>query len=168
MKPDDKQAVLEDFRRGHTSLLVATVIVEVGVDVPEATIMVIENSERKGLSQLHQLRGRVGHGHSCGYCVLLHRSPLSEIAHKRLETLRTCHNGSDIAERDLDLRGPGELLGQRQTGTKVNMKIINLARHRRLLPQVRDIVDQLLAEDEPRRWASLSSRWLSEASEEVG
>ncbi len=168
MKPDEKQAVLEDFRRGHTSLLVATVIVEVGVDVPEATIMVIENSERKGLTQLHQLRGRVGRGHRRGYCVLLHRSPLSEIAHKRLETLRTCHNGSDIAERDLDLRGPGELLGQRQTGTKINMKITNLARHRQLLPQVRDIVERLLAEDEPQRWAALSSRWLSGASEEIG
>ena len=168
MKPDEKQSVLEDFRRGHISLLVATVIVEVGVDVPEATIMVIENSERKGLTQLHQLRGRVGRGHSRGYCVLLHRSPLSDIAHKRLETLRTCHNGSDIAERDLDLRGPGELLGQRQTGTKVNMKITNLARHRPLLPQVKDIVERLLAENEPQRWAALSSRWLSEASEEVG
>ena len=168
MKPDDKQAVLEDFRRGRLSLLVATVIVEVGVDVPEATIMVVENSERKGLTQLHQLRGRVGRGHRRGYCVLLHRSPLSEIAHKRLDTLRICHSGIDIAERDLDLRGPGELLGQRQTGTKINMKITNLARHRKLLPRVEDIVGRLLAENEPRRWAALNSRWLSDASEEVG
>ena len=164
MKPEEKQSVLEDFRQGRISLLVATVIVEVGVDVPEATIMVIENSERKGLTQLHQLRGRVGRGHGRGYCVLLHRPPLSEIAHKRLETLRTCHNGIEIAERDLDLRGGGELLGPRQTGINVNMKITNLSRHRKLLPQVSDIVERLLAENEPRRWAALSSRWLGKAS----
>ena len=116
MKPNDKQAVMQDFKQGKTSLLVATTVIEVGVDVPNASLMVIENAERLGLSQLHQLRGRVGRGTEKSFCVLLYQTPLSETGIERLNVLRDSSDGFVIAQKDLELRGAGELLGKRQTG----------------------------------------------------
>ncbi len=116
MKPADKQAVMADFKAGKTSLLVATTVIEVGVDVPNASLMVIENAERLGLSQLHQLRGRVGRGTEKSFCVLLYQTPLSETGIERLNVLRDSNDGFVIAQKDLELRGAGELLGKRQTG----------------------------------------------------
>lgn len=116
MKPADKQAVMADFKNGKTALLVATTVIEVGVDVPNASLMVIENAERLGLSQLHQLRGRVGRGTEKSFCVLLYQTPLSETGIERLNVLRDSNDGFVIAQKDLELRGAGELLGKRQTG----------------------------------------------------
>src|SRR5581483_5894979 len=115
-KPKEKERVMAEFKRGKVNLLVATTGIEVGVDVPNASLMIIENAERLGLSQLHQLRGRVGRGSISSSCVLLYQPPLSEIARERLAVLRSTNDGFEIARRDLEMRGPGELLGTRQTG----------------------------------------------------
>ncbi len=116
LKPLEKQRAMEDFASGKTSLLVATTVIEVGVDVPNASLMIIENAERLGLAQLHQLRGRVGRGSAASSCVLLYQTPLSMMARQRLDVLRETGDGFRIAEKDLELRGPGEVLGTRQTG----------------------------------------------------
>src|SRR5690606_33894319 len=116
MKAGDKQATMRAFKPGELDLPVATTVIEVGVDVPNASLMIIENAERLGLAQLHQLRGRVGRGSAASTCVLLYQSPLSQAARQRLETMRGTNDGFVIAEKDLELRGPGELLGTRQTG----------------------------------------------------
>jgi ATP-dependent DNA helicase RecG len=132
MKPADKDAALEDFRSGRTKLLVATTVIEVGVDVPEATIMVIERAEGFGLAQLHQLRGRVGRGDRPSYCLLLYRPPLGETARERLDTLRRTEDGFEIAEADFKLRGPGDMLGLKQAGA-TDYRVLDLARHADLL-----------------------------------
>ena len=132
LKPVEKDAALEDFRAGRTKLLVATTVIEVGVDVPEATIMVIERAEGFGLAQLHQLRGRVGRGDRPSYCLLLYRPPLGETAHERLDTLRRTEDGFEIAEADFKLRGPGDMLGLKQAGA-TDYRILDLARHASLL-----------------------------------
>ena len=124
-------------RRGKIQLLVATTVIEVGVDVPNASLMVIENAERMGLAQLHQLRGRVGRGAEASSCVLLYRAPLSEMARERLEAIRATNDGFEIARRDLELRGPGELLGTRQTGL-AQLRVADLMRDADLLPRVQD------------------------------
>jgi ATP-dependent DNA helicase RecG len=116
MKGDEKDTVMAQFMAGEISILVATTVIEVGVNVPEATVMIIEHSERFGLSQLHQLRGRVGRGDKAGTCLLLYEAPLGRIAKQRLETLRTTEDGFVIAEKDLELRGPGDILGTKQSG----------------------------------------------------
>ena len=116
MPPAKKDAAMLAFKAGRIQLLVATTVIEVGVDVPNATLMVIENAERMGLAQLHQLRGRVGRGSEASTCVLLYRAPLSQLARERLKVIRETNDGFEIARRDLELRGPGELLGTRQTG----------------------------------------------------
>src|SRR5690606_25432893 len=126
-------------------LLVATTVIEVGVDVPNASLMIIENAERLGLAQLHQLRGRVGRGSAVSSCVLLYQAPLSALARQRLETMRATSDGFEIAEQDLALRGPGELLGTRQTGL-AGFRVADLARDARMLPQVHLLGDRLLAE----------------------
>ncbi len=128
MKGEDKDAALDDFRTGRTKLLVATTVIEVGVDVPEATIMVIERAEGFGLAQLHQLRGRVGRGDRPSFCILLYRSPLTELARERLDTLRRTDDGFEIAEADFKLRGPGDLLGKRQSGL-IDYRLIDLNLH---------------------------------------
>ncbi len=133
LKPVEKDAALDDFRTGRTNVLVATTVVEVGVDVPEATIMVIERAEGFGLAQLHQLRGRVGRGDKPGYCLLLYRPPLGETARERLDTLRQTDDGFQIAEADYKLRGPGDVLGLRQSGAPV-FRILDLSRHADLFP----------------------------------
>ncbi|MGB3626125.1 MAG: ATP-dependent DNA helicase RecG [Henriciella sp.] len=127
LKGEEKDAALEAFRTGETSILVATTVIEVGVDVPDATIMVIERAEGFGLAQLHQLRGRVGRGTKKSYCILLYRPPLGELARERLETLRGTEDGFEIAEADFRLRGPGDLLGVRQSGA-VDYRIIDLSK----------------------------------------
>ena len=132
MKPTEKDSALEDFRSGRTKILVATTVIEVGVDVPEATIMVIERAEGFGLAQLHQLRGRVGGGDKPSFCVLLYRPPLGDMARERLETLRRTEDGFEIAEADFKLRGPGDMLGIRQAGA-TDYRIIDLSRHADLL-----------------------------------
>lgn len=132
LKPSEKDTALEDFRTGKTRVLVATTVIEVGVDVPEATIMVIERAEGFGLGQLHQLRGRVGRGSQPSFCILLYRPPLGETARERLDTLRRTEDGFAIAEADFRLRGAGDMLGVRQAGA-AEYRIIDLARHSRFL-----------------------------------
>ncbi len=161
MKPPEKQAVMQAFQHGATRLLVATTVIEVGVDVPAASLMVIENAERLGLAQLHQLRGRVGRGSAVSSCVLLYQAPLSAAARARLELLRNCQDGFRIAEMDLQLRGAGELLGTRQAGMPA-LRVADLARDAELLPLVRTLADELLAHDAARAEA-IVARWFGSA-----
>ena len=142
-KAAEKQTTMQAFKAGELDLLVATTVIEVGVDVPNASLMVIENAERLGLAQLHQLRGRVGRGSAASSCVLLYQQPLSMLARQRLDTLRQTNDGFVIAEKDLQLRGPGELLGTRQTGI-ASFRMADLARDADLLPQVHALADDLL------------------------
>jgi ATP-dependent DNA helicase RecG len=137
---------------------VATTVIEVGVDVPEATLMIIENPERMGLSQLHQLRGRVGRGHGASTCVLLYRSPLSALARERLDVLRSTNDGFEVAQRDLELRGPGEVLGTRQTGL-MQLRVADLVRDADLAPLVQRLGAALLA-GHPAAVAGLRDRWI--------
>ncbi len=158
MKPQHKEAVMERFRNGQVDLLVATTVIEVGVDVPNASLMVIENAERLGLAQLHQLRGRVGRGSDQACCVLMYRPPLSTHAKTRLATLRNTTDGFEIARKDLELRGPGEVLGTRQTGL-MNLMIADLVRDHGLLPKVEQ-VGRLLMDEHPGNTRALMSRWV--------
>ncbi|CAN5178179.1 ATP-dependent DNA helicase RecG [soil metagenome] len=158
MSGREKEQAMQAFKRGETDLLVATTVIEVGVDVPNASLMIVENAERMGLSQLHQLRGRVGRGAAQSDCVLLYRPPLSQAAKRRLAVLRDSHDGFLIAERDLELRGPGEVLGTRQTG-EITMRVADVVRDQDLLPQVREIANALLA-DHPHRVGPLVRRWI--------
>jgi ATP-dependent DNA helicase RecG len=162
MKPRDKQATMRAFKSGGLDLLVATTVIEVGVDVPNASLMIVENAERLGLAQLHQLRGRVGRGSAASSCVLLYQAPLSALARQRLETMRTTSDGFEIAEKDLALRGPGELLGTRQTGL-AGFRLADLARDADLLPQVHAMADELLAKA-PDVADRLVERWIGSAA----
>jgi len=162
MKAAEKQATMDAFKAGELSLLVATTVIEVGVDVPNASLMVIENAERLGLAQLHQLRGRVGRGSVASHCVLLYQPPLSNLAKQRLETMRETNDGFLIAERDLQLRGPGELLGTRQTG-ELGFRIADLARDAHLLPAVQKVGAAMLKEHADLA-ARLVSRWVGGAA----
>ena len=146
MKGADKDAAMEAFSRGETSILVATTVIEVGVDVPNATIMVIEHAERFGLAQLHQLRGRVGRGSGKSSCLLLYRAPLGEVAAARLAIMRETEDGFRIAEEDLKLRGEGEVLGARQSGTP-GFRLADLAVHADLLPRAREEAANILRDD---------------------
>ena len=146
------------FKEGKIGLLVATTVIEVGVDVPNATLMVIENAERMGLAQLHQLRGRVGRGAHESDCVLLYGDRLSEIARARLQAIRETNDGFVIAKRDLELRGPGELLGTRQTGL-ADMRVADLMRDSDLLPMVQSTAESLLKQDLAAVEA-LTRRWV--------
>ncbi len=158
LKPAQKTQVMEAFKNGDIDLLVATTVIEVGVDVPNASLMIIENPERLGLAQLHQLRGRVGRGSTESHCVLLYSSPLSRQGRERLETMRRTNDGFKIAEKDLELRGPGEVLGTRQTG-ELNLQIANLQRDAHLLDAVKRVATRLLAE-ESNRAGAIIDRWL--------
>jgi ATP-dependent DNA helicase RecG len=151
------QAMLA-FKAGKIQLLVATTVIEVGVDVPNATLMVIENAERMGLAQLHQLRGRVGRGSEASSCVLLYRAPLSQLARERLHVIRDTNDGFEIARRDLELRGPGELLGTRQTGL-AQLRVADLMRDADLLPRVQDAAELMLSAF-PDNIAPLAARWI--------
>ncbi|MFS8137688.1 MAG: ATP-dependent DNA helicase RecG [Thermomonas sp.] len=161
-KAAEKQATMRAFKQGELDLLVATTVIEVGVDVPNASLMVIENAERLGLAQLHQLRGRVGRGSAASSCVLLYQAPLSAMARERLDTLRRTNDGFEIAEKDLQLRGPGELLGTRQTGL-ANFRLADLVRDADLLPQVHALADQLLAQA-PDMAERIVMRWVGGAA----
>jgi len=163
MKSPEKELIMRRFKEGSLDLLVATTVIEVGVDVPNASLMIIENSERMGLSQLHQLRGRVGRGSEASSCVLLYKSPLSEVARERLSVIRQTSDGFLVAQRDLELRGAGEVLGTRQTGI-MRLKVADLVRDADLLPQVIELSDDLL-EKHPQVVAPLIRRWISGAVE---
>lgn len=154
----EKDRAMAAFAAAETDLLVATTVVEVGVDVPNASLMVIENAERLGLSQLHQLRGRVGRGEAQSDCLLLYKTPLSQMARERLKVMRESNDGFVIAERDLQLRGPGEMLGTRQAGS-AQFRIADLSRDAALLPQVQKIA-QRLSEQQPEIASALVERWL--------
>ncbi|MEH8111133.1 ATP-dependent DNA helicase RecG [Aeromonas veronii] len=158
MRPVEKQRVMEEFKAGILQLLVATTVIEVGVDVPNASLMIIENPERLGLAQLHQLRGRVGRGAVASHCVLLYHAPLSKTAQSRLGVLRETNDGFLIAQRDLELRGPGELLGTRQTGL-ADLKIADLVRDQPLIPQVQKMA-RFLMDRHPSHVDPLIRRWL--------
>ncbi|HEV7984721.1 MAG TPA: ATP-dependent DNA helicase RecG [Steroidobacteraceae bacterium] len=160
MKAAQKDQIMQRFVAGETQLLVATTVIEVGVDVPNASLMVIENAERMGLAQLHQLRGRVGRGLHASNCVLLYRAPLSPMARARLATIRDSNDGFRIAHRDLELRGPGELLGRRQTGL-AQLRVADLSRDADLLAEVRAAAARMI-ESTPERVAALRLRWIGE------
>src|SRR5574337_109532 len=162
MKSKEKQAVMDAFKAGELAVLVATTVIEVGVDVPNASLMVIENSERLGLAQLHQLRGRVGRGAVASNCVLLYQPPLGQLARERLQVMRETSDGFRIAEKDLELRGPGEVLGTRQTG-QLAFRIADLARDAHLLPAVQAVGEHMLAEH-PRQTSQLIERWVGGAA----
>ncbi|RMF95236.1 MAG: ATP-dependent DNA helicase RecG [Gammaproteobacteria bacterium] len=162
MKPEEKEQVMQAFARGEISVLVATTVIEVGVDVPEASLMIIENAERMGLSQLHQLRGRVGRGAEESACVLLYRQPLTALARERLDCLRRSNDGFELARKDLELRGPGEVLGTRQTGL-AQFRIADLVRDADLAAQVQTLAARLLAE-QPQRAEPLMQRWIGGAA----
>jgi ATP-dependent DNA helicase RecG len=162
MKPADKQAVMAEFAAGGIDLLVATTVIEVGVDVPNASLMMIENAERLGLSQLHQLRGRVGRGSDQAACVLLYKPPLGETARERLEVMRETTDGFVIAERDLELRGPGEVLGTRQTGM-LRFRVADLARDGDALESVGSLAESL----ETEAADIVIERWLGDAEQFV-
>ena len=160
MKQAEKEAMMHAFKQGEIHLLVATTVIEVGVDVSNASLMIIENAERLGLSQLHQLRGRVGRGSTQSHCILLYQSPLSRNSHERLRVMRETCDGFVIAEKDLQLRGAGEFLGTRQTGYR-EFKIANLPRDEPLLPLVSAMTSPLLSEAIETA-ETISRRWLGE------
>ncbi len=161
MKAADKERVMGAFSAAEVDLLVATTVIEVGVDVPNASLMIIENPERLGLAQLHQLRGRVGRGAAQSHCVLLYQAPLSDNARQRLAILRETSDGFEVARRDLELRGPGEVLGTRQSGM-LQLKVADLVRDQGLIPQVQQAAAELLRHH-PDHVEPLVRRWLGEA-----
>lgn len=158
LKAAEKQALMASFKAGELDLLVATTVIEVGVDVPNASLMIIENPERLGLAQLHQLRGRVGRGAVESHCVLMYQSPLSKTATKRLAVLRESNDGFYIAQKDLEIRGPGELMGTRQTGI-AELKVADIVRDAELIPQVQQIAHRLWV-DYPSRAQAIINRWI--------
>ncbi|HZV61252.1 MAG TPA: ATP-dependent DNA helicase RecG [Methylophilaceae bacterium] len=165
MKPAEKQLVMEAFSHNEVQLLVATTVIEVGVDVPNASLMVIEHAERMGLSQLHQLRGRVGRGAVKSSCILLYQSPLTETAKARLKIIYESNDGFKVAQADLTIRGPGEFLGVRQSGTPM-LKIADLERDADLIPAARDAADNLLRQY-PQAVDRHLQRWLGYAEDLV-
>jgi ATP-dependent DNA helicase RecG len=165
MNGNQKDAVMQAFKKGETQLLVATTVIEVGVDVPNASLMIIENAERLGLSQLHQLRGRVGRGKDASSCVLLYQPPLSETGYRRINALRETGDGFEIARIDLDIRGPGEVFGTRQTG-ELRFRIADLLRDQYLLPQVQQ-ASLALQQQSPHSVEKLIQRWIHRADDYV-
>ena len=161
MKPDEKQGVMQQFKDNQLQLLIATTVIEVGVDVPNASIMVIENAERLGLSQLHQLRGRVGRGSTHSFCALLYKNPLSQNGLERLRIMRETNDGFLIAEKDLEIRGPGELLGTKQTGD-MGFRVAKLERDDHLLAQAHYVAGEVL-KSHPEQADALLKRWLPAA-----
>jgi len=158
MKPAEKQQIMQQFKGHELDLLIATTVIEVGVDVPNSSLMIIDNAERLGLAQLHQLRGRVGRGAIASHCVLLYKPPLSKTAQKRLQVLRDTNDGFVIAQHDLEIRGPGELLGTKQTGN-AEFKVVDLVRDQRLIPEIQRIAKHL-HQHYPEQSKALIERWL--------
>ena len=163
MKSEEKEAIMSEFKAGVINLLVATTVIEVGVDVPNASLMIIENAERLGLAQLHQLRGRVGRGSKASSCVLMYQTPLSQNAKRRLEALRNSNDGFEIAKIDLEIRGPGEVFGTRQTG-ELQFRIANLMEDQHLLPNIQQAAQTIL-EKYPEVVEPLIERWIKHAEE---
>ncbi|WP_257284672.1 ATP-dependent DNA helicase RecG [Endozoicomonas sp. SESOKO1] len=163
MKASEKADVMKAFKEGHLHLLVATTVIEVGVDVPNASLMIIENPERLGLAQLHQLRGRVGRGNIASHCLLMYHAPLSRQSRERLQVMRDSNDGFVIAEKDLELRGPGEVLGTRQTGL-AQFRVADLERDRDLLMAVRTAALELMHQS-PEGVEPLVNRWLGKGEE---
>jgi len=158
MKPAQKDRLMQAFRSGEIDLLVATTVIEVGVDVPNASLMIIENAERLGLAQLHQLRGRVGRGEAQAVCVLMYQSPLGKTSRRRLDIMRQTNDGFEIARHDLEFRGPGELMGTRQTGDH-QLKVANIVRDQALLPLVEQAAGALI-ENHPENVDLIIDRWV--------
>ena len=163
LKSNEKEAIMAQFKSGQLNVLVATTVIEVGVDVPNASLMIIENPERLGLAQLHQLRGRVGRGTTASHCVLLYGQPLSQYGKARLSAMRETSDGFKIAERDLELRGPGEVLGTKQTG-EMQFKLADLQRDANLIKRIRRTAVEI-AEQYPHLIDPIIQRWLSQAEE---
>ncbi|MDC0953148.1 ATP-dependent DNA helicase RecG [Porticoccaceae bacterium] len=163
LKPREKLEIMDAFKSGDINLLVATTVIEVGVDVPNASLMIIENAERLGLSQLHQLRGRVGRGSQSSHCVLLYSPPISGNGSARLKIMRETNDGFKIAEKDLELRGPGEVLGTRQTGD-MQLHIADLQRDAHMLPQIKHLAENLLL-NHPNLVDGLIARWLGQSQQ---
>jgi ATP-dependent DNA helicase RecG len=159
MSAQDKQLIMAQFREHQFDVLVATTVIEVGVDVANANLMVIEDAHMLGLAQLHQLRGRVGRGDQNGYCVLFYEPPLSDIARQRLGLLRECNDGFEIAEKDLQLRGPGELTGLRQSGS-VCFRVADLGSDQELLELAQQLAEQLIAENYAIE-STIQQRWIA-------
>jgi len=160
LKPIEKEQIMQSFKVGEIDLLVATTVIEVGVDVPNASLMIIENAERLGLSQLHQLRGRVGRGSEKSSCVLMYKSPLGEVAKERLSIMRETTDGFEIARRDLEIRGPGEVLGTRQTGV-LDLRVADLMRDQELMPKVVE-ASKVVFDKYPEMIEPLLHRWLKQ------
>ena len=165
MKPDEKAQTMDAFTRGEINVLVATTVIEVGVDVPNASIMVIEHAERFGLAQLHQLRGRVGRGSEESVCVLLFEDPLTDTAKQRLKVIYEHNDGFEIARQDLQIRGPGEFLGARQSGVPL-LRFADLERDVALIEQARDMADELLIKN-PHAAHRHLERWLGGRQEYI-
>jgi len=163
LKSDEKNSIMQDFKNAKIQLLVATTVIEVGVDVPNSSLMIIENAERLGLSQLHQLRGRVGRGREASHCVLMFKSPLSDHAKERLTIMRKTNSGFEIARKDLQLRGPGEVLGTRQTGL-MQLKIADIVRDEYMLEDVK-IAAQKILDGTPEKVKPLIDRWVGAAQQ---
>ncbi len=163
MKPVAKERAMRAFMEGKTTVLVATTVIEVGVDVPNASLMIIENSERMGLAQLHQLRGRVGRGSAESVCVLMYKPALSQNARERLRVLKETADGFEVARKDLELRGPGEVLGTRQTGV-LQMRVADLLRDADLIPQIQRVATDLMRND-PAAVTALIKRWIGGRTE---
>ena len=159
LKSEEKEKIMNSFKAGMIDLLVSTTVIEVGVDVPNASLMIIENPERLGLAQLHQLRGRIGRGSLKSHCVLLYQAPLSHNARERLMIIRSTQDGFEIAQKDLAMRGPGEVLGTRQTGL-AQMRIADLIRDKELLPQAQ-LAGKIIVEKYPDLIPQLMGRWIS-------
>lgn len=159
MKPIEKQTIMQSFKTAELDLLVATTVIEVGVDVPNASLMIIENAERLGLSQLHQLRGRVGRGSAASFCVLMYNPPLSKVSRQRLDVMRQTQDGFVIAEKDLEIRGAGEVLGTKQTGN-IAFKVADLVRDRTMIPQVQQVAKTIL-QTTPQISEKIIARWLN-------
>ena len=160
MKSQEKDRIMTAYKATAIDLLVATTVIEVGVDVPAASLMVIENAERLGLSQLHQLRGRIGRGRQQSDCILLYQPPLSDLARTRLAIMRSTTDGFEIAQKDMELRGPGEILGTRQSGLP-ELRVADLLRDSGLIPAVQRAA-RLIQEQYPDRVDTLISRWLTD------
>lgn len=165
-KTDEKEAIMASFKQGKIDLLVATTVIEVGVDVPNASLMVIENPERLGLAQLHQLRGRIGRGSDEGYCILLYQSPLSLQAKQRLMVIRGTQDGFKIAQSDLEMRGPGEILGIRQAGV-LQLRVADLLRDETLMNEVQELAKLFIEQVDEVRLLKLLRRWIKEAEQYV-
>ena len=159
MKPAEKDAEMQRFVTGETQIMVATTVIEVGVNVPNASVMVIENAERFGLSQLHQLRGRVGRGADQSYCILVTGYKLSEDTRKRIDIMVQTNDGFEIAEADLKLRGPGDLEGTQQSGVAFDLRIANITRDAQLLQHVREVARQVVENDPDGTAASHAMMW---------